>query len=157
MRFRLRFKKSLAIAVAMPWCTWSPTRKEGGYFLFGGFQKKGRAPNPPFRGGEASSKPTTEFVQPRLSRVKRRVQIWVCLFLYGRCHEDAGAMAGHIGTNTRPNLYPLAGDDRSLTLLKRGCANSVVRLELADNWKSFKNPPANGVVRTWGRTNLTGF
>ena len=27
---------------------------------------------------------------------------------------------------------PLAGDDRRLTLLKRGCANSVVGLELAD-------------------------
>ena len=34
--------------------------------------------------------------------------------------------------HTRPNLYPLAGDDRPLTLLKRGCANSVVGLELAD-------------------------
>ena len=30
---------------------------------------------------------------------------------------------GHRGTNTRPNLYPLAGD-RPLTLLKQGCANS---------------------------------
>ena len=33
-------------------------------------------------------------------------------------------MAGHIGT-THLNLYPLAGDDRALTLLKR--------LERADN------------------------
>ena len=43
-------------------------------------------------------------------------------------------MTGHIiiGTNARPNLYPLAGDDRRLTLLKRGCANSVVGLELAE-------------------------
>ena len=41
-------------------------------------------------------------------------------------------MMGHIGTNARPNLYPLAGDDRALTLLKRGCANSVVGLELAE-------------------------
>ena len=31
-----------------------------------------------------------------------------------------------------PNLYPLAGDDRRLTLLKRGCANSVVGLEIAE-------------------------
>ena len=29
-----------------------------------------------------------------------------------------------------PNLYPLAGDDRHLTLLKRGCANFGVGLEL---------------------------
>ena len=44
-------------------------------------------------------------------------------------HEDAGVLTGHnIGTN----LYPLTGDDRSLTLLKRGCANSVLGLELAD-------------------------
>ena len=31
-----------------------------------------------------------------------------------------------------PNLYPLAGDGRRLTLLKRGCTNSVVGLELAE-------------------------
>ena len=29
-----------------------------------------------------------------------------------------------VSWQTRPNLYPLAGDDRALTLLKRGCANS---------------------------------
>ena len=46
----------------------------------------------------------------------------LCLFLYGG-HEDVGVMTGHIGANTRPNLYPLGGDDRDLTLLKRGCAN----------------------------------
>ena len=40
--------------------------------------------------GSASSKPTTEFAQPRLSRGPRAavpsegVQIWVCLFLYGQ-------------------------------------------------------------------------
>ena len=39
---------------------------------------------------------------------------------------------GHIETNTRPNLYPLVGDDRPLTLLKRGCANSGESLELAE-------------------------
>ena len=44
-------------------------------------------------------------------------------------------MTGHIGTKT-PKLYPLAGDDRRLTLLKRGCANSVVGLELADSEKN---------------------
>ena len=32
--------------------------------------------------------------------------------------EDAGVVTDHLGTNT------LAGDDRALTLLKRGCANS---------------------------------
>ena len=29
-------------------------------------------------------------------------------------------------------MYPFTGDDRALTLLKRGCANSVVGLELAE-------------------------
>ena len=80
----------------------------------------------------ASSKPPTEFAQPRLSRVKGRSSPargykFGCLFVpYGR------SLPGHIGTNARPNLYPLAGDDRPLTLLKRGCTNSVVGLELAD-------------------------
>ena len=32
-------------------------------------------------------------------------------------------MTDRVGT-TQPNLYPLVGDDRALTLLKRGCANS---------------------------------
>ena len=41
-------------------------------------------------------------------------------------HEDAGVMIGHIGTNTPEFKCPLAGDDRRLTLLKPGCANSVV-------------------------------
>ena len=40
-------------------------------------------------------------------------------------------MTGHIGTTT-PKFEPLAGDDRALTLLKQGCANSVVGLELAE-------------------------
>ena len=42
----------------------------------------------------------------------------------------------HIGTSkhTHTNLYPLAGDDHRFTLLKRGCANSVVGLELAENF-----------------------
>ena len=39
---------------------------------------------------------------------------------------------------THPNPYPLAGDDRPLTLFKRGCANSVVGLELADNFARIK-------------------
>ena len=47
-------------------------------------------------------------------------------------HEDAGVMTGHIGTNI-PKFVPVAGDDRRLTLLKRGCANSVVGLELAES------------------------
>ena len=33
-------------------------------------------------------------------------------------------MTPAIQEQTHPNLYPLAGDDRPLTLLKRGCANS---------------------------------
>ena len=46
-------------------------------------------------------------------------------------------MTSHIGTNT-PNFVPLAGDDRALIPLKRGCANSVVGLELADFFGSEK-------------------
>ena len=34
-------------------------------------------------------------------------------------HEDAGVVTGHVGAK-KTNLYPLAGDDRDLTLLKRG-------------------------------------
>ena len=47
---------------------------------------------------------------------------------------------GHIGTNTLKfvTMYPIAWDDRRLTLLKRGCANSVVGLELADQEKRSK-------------------
>ena len=37
--------------------------------------------------------------------------------------SHTNVMTGHIGTK-HPNLYPLAGDDRPLTLLRRGCANS---------------------------------
>ena len=44
-------------------------------------------------------------------------------------HEDAGVMTGHVGTNT-PKFVPLAGDDRRLTLLKRGCA---IRMGLVGN------------------------
>ena len=50
----------------------------------------------------------------------------VCSYMAG--HEDAGVVTGHIGTNTRPNLYPLAGDDGALTIR--------VGLELAE-----ENPP----------------
>ena len=34
-------------------------------------------------------------------------------------HYPGTLMTGHIGTNTPPNLRPLAGDDHALTLLKR--------------------------------------
>ena len=43
-------------------------------------------------------------------------------------------MTGHGQEQTHPNLYSLAGDDLPLTLLKRGCANSVVGLELAETY-----------------------
>ena len=53
----------------------------------------------------ASSKPTTEFAQPRLSRDKARSSPargykfgCVCSYIAGR--EDAGVVTGHIGTNT---------------------------------------------------------
>ena len=44
-------------------------------------------------------------------------------------HYPGVLMTGHRGTNTPKFVYPLAGDDRALTLLKRGCANWVVGLE----------------------------
>ena len=57
-------------------------------------------PNPP------------EFAQPRLSRVKRQSSPargykfgWVCSYMPG--HEDAGAMTGHMGTNTPKFAPPL--------------------------------------------------
>ena len=46
-------------------------------------------------------------------------------------HEDAGVVTGQ-KEQTHPNLCPLTGDDRALTLLKRACANSGVGLELAE-------------------------
>ena len=46
-----------------------------------------------------------------------------CVWSYMVSHEDAGVVTGLIGTNT-PKFVPLAGDDRALTLLKRGSANS---------------------------------
>ena len=48
-------------------------------------------------------------------------------------------MTGHIGTNT-PKFVPPRWDDRALILLKRGCANSVVGLELADPNTRIKLP-----------------
>ena len=44
--------------------------------------------------------------------------------------SHTNAMTGLIGT-TRPNLYPLAGDDRPLTLLE-GAVQTRMGLELAD-------------------------
>ena len=69
----------------------------------------------------ASSKPTTEFAQPRLSRVKARSSPargykFGCVCSYMAGHYPGILMTGHIGTNTRPNLYPLAGDDRAIEL-----------------------------------------
>ena len=97
--------------------SWPPS------FSFAGAGGGGRSPL------STRSKPTTEFAQPRLSRVKQRSSPtrgykFGCVCSYMAGHEDAGVVTGHIGTN----LYPLAGDDRRLTLLKRGCANSVVGL-----------------------------
>ena len=60
--------------------------------------------------GSASSKPTTEFAQPRLSRVKARSSPargykfgYVCSYMAG--HEDAGVVTGHIGTNTHTHKF----------------------------------------------------
>ena len=69
-------------------------------------------------------------------------------------HEDAWVLTGHIGTNTHPNLYPLAGDDRPLTLLKRGWANSVVGLELADYPKDPAILKTLRIVNHYGEVNL---
>ena len=72
-----------------------------------------------------------------LSRVKARSSLargykFGCVCSYMAGHYPGILMTGHIGTKTHPNLYPLARDDCALTLLKRGCANSVVGVELAD-------------------------
>ena len=85
----------------------------------------------------ASSKPTTEFAEPRLRRVKQRSSPargykFRCVCSYMDGHYSGILMTGHKGTTNTQILYPLAGDDRRLTLFKRGCANSVVGLELAD-------------------------
>ena len=60
-----------------------------------------------------------------------------CVWSYMAGHEEAGVVTGDTGTNTPKSQIctTLAGDDRALTLLKRGCANSVVGLELAENEK----------------------
>ena len=92
-----------------------------------------RAPNPP------------DFAQPRLSRVKGRSTPargykfgCVCSYMAGVISHQRNDR--QIGTNT-PKFGPLAGDDRPLTLLKRGCANSGVGLELAE---CKYNPPPPG-------------
>ena len=84
-----------------------------------------------------SSKPTTEFAQPNLSRVKAwsspaRGYRFGCVCSYMAGHYPGILMTGHIGTNS-PKFVSLSGDDRALTLLKRGCANSGVGLELAES------------------------
>ena len=66
-------------------------------------------------------------------------------------------MTGHIGTNARPNLYPPAGDDRRLTLLKRGCANSVVGLELAEGKAGNNVKHAHGAKLGGGRDQIWSF
>ena len=62
----------------------------------------------------ASSKPTTEFAQPRLSRVKGRSSPvrgykFGCVCSYVAGHEDGGVMTGHIGTNTPKSVTPCWG------------------------------------------------
>ena len=76
-----------------------------------------RAPNPP------------EFAQPRLSRVKGRSSPargykfgCVCSYMVGVISHQRNDWPYR--NKTHPNLYPLTGDDRPLTLLKQGCANS---------------------------------
>ena len=46
----------------------------------------------------------------------------VCVLIWP-VSSHTNVLTGHTGTNT-PKFVPLAGDDRPLTLLKRGCANS---------------------------------
>ena len=75
-----------------------------------------RAPNPP------------EFAQPHLSRVKARSSPargyrFGCVCSYMAGDYPGIVMTGHAGTNT-PKSVPLAGDNRRLTLLQRGCAKS---------------------------------
>ena len=75
----------------------------------------------------------------------------VCSYIDG--HEDAGVMIIHIRTNTPKFVVPLAGDDRPLTLLERGCANLVVGLELAGflgRGLRIRPPPYRGQTpRNW--------
>ena len=64
-------------------------------------------------------------------------------------HDDAGVATGHIGTNTPKFIPPRWGRPRPLTLLKRGCANSVVGLELADIAGYRAMPPGLGVSQNY--------
>ena len=48
-------------------------------------------------------------------------------------HYPGILITGHIGNKHTQICTPSLGDDRALTLLKRGRANSVVGLELADS------------------------
>ena len=83
----------------------------------------------------ASSKPTTEFAQPPLRSKGGRPQ---------REGTSLGVFVPIwpvITPASHPNLYPLAGDDRRLTLLKRGCANSVVVSSLLENAYRFLSFP----------------
>ena len=86
----------------------------------------------------ARSKPTTEFAQPRLSRVKARPSpargykfgcVRCCSYMAG--HEDAGVVTGHIGTNT-PKFVPPRWGRLRFDPTQTGCANSVVGLERAE-------------------------
>ena len=76
-----------------------------------------RAPNPP------------EFAQPRLSRAK-----WHRSNIPKFAASHLGN-PGHIGTNT-PKFVPPRWRQQPFDLLKRGCANSVVGLELAERGKA---------------------
>ena len=85
----------------------------------------------------AISKPTTEFAQPRLSRVKGRSPPargyklgCVCSYMAG--HEDAWVVTDHTGTNT-PKFVPPRWGRPPFDPTQTGLCKSVVGLELADN------------------------
>ena len=84
----------------------------------------------------ASSKPTTEFAQPRLSRVKRGrpqrggTNLGVC-FSYMAGHYPGILMTGHIGTNT-PKFLPPSLGMTALWSYSKGAVQIRVGLELTD-------------------------
>ena len=100
-----------------------------------------RAPSPP------------EFAQPCLSRVKARSSPargykFGCVCSYMAGHGDARVVTGHIGTNTPKFVPPRWGRppfDR--TQIKRGCANSVVGLELAESSQAFQPGVSKKVLK----------
>ena len=100
----------------------------------------------------ASSKPTTKFAQPRLSRVKGRSSPargykFGCVCSYMASHENARVMTGHIGTNTPKFVPPRWGrppfNPTQAGLSKFGCGFGA-------RWLSFKVSESKGFSEKTG-------